>query len=262
MNCNDFANLQNLYLDQELDAPEAAMVEAHLQLCAACRALADRARVLKSAIRRKAHRYAAPLDLGERIRRDISARRERPFSNLRYLTSGWNPIAIAATLLLTIATSSGLTAAYVGTSSDERVVEDVISSHVRSLMADHLTDVASSDQHTVKPWFSGKVAASPPAVDLASAGFPLVGGRLDYVADHPCAALVYRHDKHVINVMVWANDSNDAEATETYARQGYNLIHTSEDNLDYWVVSDLDRTDLANFVGQLMSAAHAPDTRT
>jgi anti-sigma factor RsiW len=262
MNCDDLRNLQDLYLDQELAAPELAMVEAHLQVCAACRHAADPAHALSTAIRHKVRRYTAPLDLGERIRRDISARTERPFSSLRYLSRGWNPIAIAASLMLTIATSSGLTAAYLGGTSDDQVVEDVIASHVRSLMADHLTDVASSDQHTVRPWFSGRVDTAPPAVDLASAGFPLVGGRLDYVADRPCAALVYRHDKHVINLLVWANDGSDREAEENYSRQGYNLVHFTQDDLDYWAVSDLNRNDLDDFVRHLETAAHAPDART
>lgn len=262
MNCDDLRDLRDLYLDDELDAPETAMVKAHLQVCAACRGAADPAQTLKTAIRHEVRRYSAPLELGERIRRDISARNDRPFSSLRYLSRGWNPIAIAASLMLTIAMSSGLTAAYLDGTSDDQVVEDVIASHVRSLMADHLTDVASSDQHTVRPWFSGKVDTAPPAVDLASAGFPLVGGRLDYVADRPCAALVYRHDKHVINVLVWAKDGSDQEADENYSRQGYNLVHFTEDNLDYWAISDLNRNDLDDFVGHLETAAQAPDART
>jgi anti-sigma factor RsiW len=259
MNCDDMRNLRELYLDHELDGAEATMVETHLQICSACRAAVDGARKLNTAIRRGARRYSAPTGLGERIRRDIGVRHDRPFSSLRYLSKGWNPVAIAASLMLTIATSSSLTAAYLGNTADEHVVQDVIASHVRSLMANHLTDVASSDQHTVKPWFSGKIDASPPAIDLATAGYPLAGGRLDYVADHPCAALVYRHDKHVINVLVWPRDTRDADTTEVYSRQGYNLVHFTEDDLDYWAVSDLNRSELNDFVKRLEQAARAKD---
>jgi len=127
-------------------------------------------------------------------------------------------------------------------------------------MADHLIDVASSDRHTVKPWFSGKIDTSPPAVDLAASGFPLLGGRLDYVDERPCAALVYRHDKHVINVLIWAHDGGNAATTESYSRQGYNLIHVAADALDYWVVSDLNRGELNDFVSRLLTAARDSDT--
>jgi anti-sigma factor RsiW len=161
--------------------------------------------------------------------------------------------------MLTIALSSGITADYLGVASDNRVVDDVIASHIRSQMADHLIDVASSDRHTVKPWFSGKTDVSPPAVDLAASGFPLLGGRLDYVDERPCAALVYRHDKHVINVLIWARDGGNTATTESFSRQGYNLIHATGDALDYWVVSDLNRGELNEFVSHLLTAARDSD---
>jgi anti-sigma factor (TIGR02949 family) len=260
MNCVDLQNFLYLYLDGELDHAEAARAEAHLHGCPNCAAAYERARALSTAIKRNVRQYDAPRTLRDRLRRDIEERPRRFLGDLRYLARGWNPIALAASLLLTVAVSSTVTSSYLGGSAEDRIVEDVVSSHVRSLMADHLTDVASSDQHTVKPWFTGKVDASPPAVDLASAGFPLIGGRLDYVDQRPCAVLVYRHDKHIINVMVWANKAGDPTSSESYARQGYNLVRFAADDLSFWAVSDLNRAELSDFVARLKTEASTAAT--
>jgi len=258
MRCEDFETIRDLYLDCELDHTTVAQIDAHLLLCATCRIAHEQARALQNELRSDARRYRAPPLLHERIRGAI-APRPRAFANLRHLASGWNPIAIAASLMLTITLSSGITADYLAVAKDNRVVDDVIASHIRSLMADHLIDVASSDRHTVKPWFSGKINMSPPAVDLAASGFALVGGRLDYVDERPCAALVYRHDKHVINVLMWAHDGGNSTTTESYSRQGYNLIHVAADALDYWIVSDLHQGELNEFVSRLLMAARDSD---
>jgi anti-sigma factor RsiW len=259
MECERFNTLCGSYLDRELDDMTVAEADAHLALCETCRLTDQRARKLQDMLRVGAQRYRAPAHLYENVRRTI-APAPASFANPRRFAGGWKPIAIAASLMLTIALGTGLTANYMDAASDDRVVDDVIASHIRSLMADHLIDVASSDRHTVKPWFSGKIDVSPPAVDLTSAGFPLVGGRLDYVDDRPCAALVYRHDKHIINVLTWTRD-RAAEGTrpDSYSRQGYNLIHVASDALDYWVVSDLNRNDLNAFVTDLLVAAHDSD---
>ncbi len=255
MNFTDLHKLRPFYLDRELGAEELAQFEAHLRDCDECRTACAKERALSVNLKRELRHYRAPLELRDRVRRDLAAKTERPVTQLRYLARGWNPIALAASLLLAIATSSALTTAYLTPSEDDHVVAEVVSSHVRSLMADHLTDVASSDQHTVKPWFTGKVDAAPPAVDLAAAGFPLVGGRLDYVDAKPCAALVYRHDKHVINVLVWADRDGGEKLPESYERQGYNLVHFTEDGLDFWAVSDLERGELKDFADRLMQSA-------
>jgi anti-sigma factor RsiW len=260
MNCNDAHRLHQLYLDRELDPADIAAVEEHLGDCAACRAACERAHAFSTAIRRDVHRYQAPLELRDAVSREIGRRERRSLSSLRYLTVGWNPIALAASLMLAVATSSALTAVGLSTASTEdQMVQEVVSSHVRSLQANHLTDVASSDQHTVKPWFTGKIDTSPPAIDLASAGFPLIGGRLDYVDQRPCAVLVYRHEKHVINVIVWADQGGDKTPVETYSRQGYNLVRFNEDEMSFWAVSDLNRAELSDFANRLGAAAHNPD---
>jgi len=260
MNCSDAQNLLYRYLDRELDAVNAARLEAHLRDCRDCVGAYEREQELSFAIKQSAHRYGAPRALTDRIRRDLVPQESRPWAELRHLTRGWNPIALAASLMLAVAMSSTGTSYYLNGTAEDRVIADVVSSHVRSLMANHLTDVASSDNHTVKPWFTGKVDASPPAVNLVSAGFPLIGGRLDYVDQRPCAVLVYRHDAHVINVMVWSKRDDDQTGSESYTRQGYNLARFSANDLVFWAVSDLNRGELDDFVTRLKTEAEGNST--
>jgi anti-sigma factor RsiW len=137
---------------------------------------------------------------------------------------------------------------------DQRMLGDAISAHLRSLQADHLTDVLSTDQHTVKPWFNGKLDFAPPVVDLAPQGFPLVGGRLDHVGGHEAAALVFRRRAHVINLFIWPGDAPAVPRAEV--RQGYNLVTWSEKGLTMWAVSDVGAADLGQF-----QTAYAAATR-
>jgi anti-sigma factor RsiW len=258
MNCSEASALEPFFDDGALDAARAADYETHARDCAACQARLSEARAFGRVLKRDLQRYRAPLELRAGIRALIAP--PRGAASLRHLATGWNPVALAASLALSVALSSTLTAEYVAAPGESRVVEDVVSSHVRSLMSDHLIDVASSDRHTVRPWFLGKVDAAPPVVDLATAGFPLIGGRLDYVDHHPCAVLVYRHDKHVINLMVWTNESGEPEGTEAYARQGYNLLRFAQGDLTFWAISDLERGELADFVRRFENATEAAPT--
>jgi anti-sigma factor RsiW len=133
-------------------------------------------------------------------------------------------------------------------STDSRLAQEVVSAHIRSLMADHLTDVASTDQHTVKPWFTGKVTFSPPVADLAAQGFPLVGGRLDVLKEQPVAALVYQRRKHFINLFIWPSTRTVSAREQSLSQRGYNLVHWIEDGMDCWAVSDVNGADLQEFM--------------
>ncbi|PYS54654.1 MAG: hypothetical protein DMG13_07405 [Acidobacteria bacterium] len=124
------------------------------------------------------------------------------------------------------------------------LVNDIVSSHVRSMMANHVTDVASSNSHTVKPWFSGKLDYSPPTKDFTEQGYRLIGGRLDYLDNRPVAALVYQRSQHFINLFVWPSDDTAAGKEEQLARQGYNLIHWNQSGMTFWLVSELNLPEL------------------
>ena len=136
-------------------------------------------------------------------------------------------------------------------STETRLAQEVVSAHVRSLLADHLTDVASTDQHTVKPWFAGKVTFSPPVTDLAAQGFPLVGGRLDVLEEQPVAVLIYQRRKHFINLFIWPSTRGASIRERTLAQRGYNLVHWTQGGMDCWAVSDVNRGDLQEFAQTL-----------
>lgn len=258
MDCVEARQLRHLHLDGELDRAAMLAMEAHLRGCADCESLYARELELRTALRLHLPRYRAPAMLRARLRWAIARRERRRFGELRLLGVGWNPAAIAASLLLAIVASSALTTSYLSGTGDEPLAEAVVASHIRSLMADHLTDVASSNQHTVKPWFNGKLDISPPVVDLAATEFPLVGGRLDYIGRHAAAALVYRHQQHVINVLVWPEESGNTAAAD-FARQGYNVIHFNRGGMSFWVVSDLNPAALRDFVAKLTAAVPDED---
>jgi len=130
---------------------------------------------------------------------------------------------------------------------EARVQSEVVSAHLRSLQAGHLTDVLSTDQHTVKPWFNGKLDVAPPVVDLTAQGFTLIGGRLDYVDTRPIGAIVYRRRQHVINLFVAQTASTERQGAKIETIQGFNIRRWSERGLNYWAVSDLAKDELADF---------------
>jgi anti-sigma factor RsiW len=240
--CHEVGRLLDAYVDNELDPGQSAELQEHFASCAACsRRLSDRESLGR--LIRSVPYHAAP----DRLRTAIAATRTRP---------RFTPRLLAWAASVTIAVSlGGVTAvrmvrARQAIDSSAAITDEVIGSHVRALMADHLFDVRSTDQHTVKPWFLGKLDFSPPVEDLAPIGFPLVGGRLDYVAGRPAAALVYQRRQHTINLFIWPELTGTATEDVRSAR-GFQVRHWNRGGMSFWAVSDLNDTELAQFEGAL-----------
>ena len=256
MECSVARRLLTAAVDGELDLRESADVDRHLESCAACRAQFEAERALRSAVGRGASHFRAPAALEARIKTALPATSvaHAPVPPRRF----WQwPVAVGAlATIFAIATTVGLYTTLPGV--DERIGDEIVSSHVRSLLVDHAVDIASSDQHTVKPWFSGKVDFSPPVRDFAAEGFPLVGGRLDYIDHHPAAALVYKRAQHTINVFAlrMPEGKHDA-APRAGSTHGFHTLRWTRDGMTFWAVSDVGAEDLARLVA-LLRAADAP----
>jgi anti-sigma factor RsiW len=251
------------YLDGELDLSRTIEMETHLQSCGDCAWELEKQQALRAALQRGSLAYTAPEGLRERIQSSLRA--STP-AEAPERASAWRPFLFLqwagafAVLALCAVTAWQLLPGLRGPATDQRIEAEVFASHVRSLEANHLMDVASTDQHTVKPWFDGKLNFSPPVEDLASDGFPLVGGRLDYLEGREVAALVYQRRKHFINVFVWPSAAG-SRSTQTIApRQGYNLMRWSRGGFQFWAVSDVSAPDLADFV-RLLQARTVPESK-
>jgi anti-sigma factor (TIGR02949 family) len=242
MRCEEIRPRLDAYIDGELAEAERAVLRDHLADCPECGPEAAALARLRDSIRQSAPAYRAPAALRSQIR--FALRREVAASTrVARPAPGW--LAYAASILLAVAVGSGGTWLITGERQEDAVANELIDSHLRSLLGSHLTDVASSDQHTVKPWFAGRSDVSPPAVDLAPEGFPLTGGRLDLIGGKPVPALVYRRREHVINLFVLPASHGDLAKTLT--RRGYSLRHWDEGDLGFWAVSDAAAPELAEF---------------
>jgi anti-sigma factor RsiW len=255
MNCKETQQVIHGYLDGELDVVHNLAVEQHLEECAACRRSFQEQQSLRKVMAPGSLYFEAPKGLEKRLRSAVRQANKAESSRWSWRwdwTRMLAPLAASAVVLL-IAMPLVMR-----TSTEDRLSQEIVSSHVRSLMASHLTDVASTDQHTVKPWFNGKLPFSPPVTDLATQGFPLIGGRLDYVENHPVAALVYQHRKHFINVFIWPATRVANTAQEVRTQQGYNSIHWSQGGMEFWAVSDMNQGDLKNCAQLLRNGSSPP----
>ena len=263
--CAKWLPLLHGYVDRELDAEHALRVERHLAEHPACAAELQRIRQLRQMIGGPAARLAAPDGLAQRISRAIAA---ETAGSRRGAEVGWLE-QIGAWLAqvqqflrrfsLPISALAVATMAFVLTVQTPGPIlaeQDLVTAHVRSLLVEHLTDVTTSDRHTVKPWFAGRVNFSPPVVDLAAEGFPLVGGRLDYVAGRVVVALAYRHNGHVINLFLWPGAP---PTVRQFRRDGFNLLTWAEDDLVAWAVSDVTPDELAEFARRFQARSKAAD---
>lgn len=225
------------YLDNELDPAATADMAAHLNDCAECRRRYEQTKALSEGVKRHAAYYAAPDLLVRSVFSPQTAAPPRWEATLRgWLAPAFSAAALAMALVLYIATPSG----------EQPWMEEAVSSHVRSLMAGHLNDVVSSDRHTVKPWFSGKLDFAPPVYDFAEQGYPLLGGRLDYLQHQTAAALSYGRAKHVINLFIVP--TRDAEKPLAGAAlRGYNVVTWQQNHMRFIAVSDLEKGELEAF---------------
>ena len=242
------------YLDGELAAPDAAELEQHLRACPECARLERRRRAASNAVREHLPRFPAPELLRARVR---AAARAEASGRERRRVPGWSALAVAASLAVVAFGSWQLA---LRGAAGEAITNQVLASHVRSLMPGHLTDVLSTDQHTVKPWFNGKLDFSPAVYDFAGGGFPLVGGRLEYVDGRPVAALVYSRRQHIINVFLWPAEQRSTAGPRATTRQGYHLLHWATPAYTYWVASDLGLSELSDFAALLQRGDSAAAT--
>ena len=265
MNCEEIADLMDGYLDGELDALTSQKIEQHLRDCHKCEEGFEADMALAHAITQSAPYYKATADLRQRIQsslRDAVGAKDkdgsgqpgqlsvpRPQGERRPVLSQvpWNWLALAAAIVLGALITAVFLPRMRAPNADQFLATQLIASHVRSLMANHLTDVPSSDQHTVKPWLDAKLDFAAPVADLSSQGFPLIGGRLDYLDNRSVAALVYQRRKHFINLFIWPTTPKDSTAQTMVEREGYHLVHWSDGDFTYWAVSDVNINDLQSF---------------
>jgi len=241
-------NLLHAYLDDELDLVRSMELEDHLAECGDCATEVASYRALRERVLAVDLRYEAPAHLRSRVLRQLEEQEHRPSTPAVNLRRGpwWSLATAAACVLVTVATVMLV----VRRNEDRSLIRAFVADHVRSLMASHLTDVLTSDQHTVKPWFTGKLDFSPQVRDLSGEGYDLLGGRLEYVDGHTAAAIVYQRRRHVINVFTWPSSGSDHEPSTT-AQQGFNVVTWTQGGMSYCAVSDLNRQELSEFVSML-----------
>ena len=251
MTCAETQTLLHALLDRELDAGHARDVETHLEGCPRCAAQFRAHREMQQAMSAAQLRYTAPMSLRRRIEMTLPSAPRRA-SSRRSVLKGF----VMGTALST-ALAASLFIAVIRTDQDQRVLGDVTSAHVRSLQGDHLTDVQTSDQHTVKPWFNGKVDIAPPVVDLTAQGFTLLGGRLDYIDGKAVASIVYRRRTHVINLFVTQGTASEGHGAKLDTMQGFNIRRWSAQGLEFFAISDVNAEELQEFVDKFEAALHS-----
>lgn len=234
------------FIDGEVSEAEAPAVERHIEACTDCQAFVEDAAELSDAIRTKATRYAAPPELRRRVTAMLEAEAShapRDLREVRARRSFWRG-ALSGAGITGIAASLAILA--VQPPSPATLLDQVTAAHTRALIDGRVIEVASSDHHTVKPWFAGRIDLSPPVQDFAAQGFKLEGGRLDKVGRKPAAVLVYRHGKHAVSLFVWSDHGSDLPAGGV--RRGYHVVSWKSGDLDFAAVSDAAPAELANFV--------------
>jgi anti-sigma factor RsiW len=230
--------LVHAYLDGELDPANSLAVAQRIAADPALAAEVENIQALRQVVRERLPPEPMPSHLRARIEAAIGPRRLHGPPTWR---------ALAASVVLAIALGSGSTWITMRPVSGNHIAEAVVDSHMRALMASQPTDVTSSERHTVKPWFNGRIPQSPQVVDLAKEGFPLIGGRIDVIHTMPMATLVYGRRAHIISLSAIPSTSSSQAVSRPKAIKGYNIVQWTEDGLDYWAASDLNAGELQTF---------------
>lgn len=253
MTCEETEILLHALIDGELDAGHAREVETHAAACPRCGAQLTAYRDLRAAMPSNGLRFAAPASLRARIDRAVPV--PVAVTSRRSLLKGFALGGVVSGLA-----AASVTFVVLRQDRDRLILSEAVSAHLRSLQADHLTDVQSTDQHTVKPWFNGRIDLAPPVIDLTGEGFRLIGGRLDYIDGKPVAVLVYRRRVHVINLFVSQNPGPTLPAPNLDVIQGFNILRWTEKDLSFLAVSDLNRDELEEFGAKFRAAAKGAST--
>lgn len=246
MQCQESKKILDAYVDNEVDVLQSVALEEHLAGCPECTKTIENRRVLKSAIQNADLRYMAPPELVRAVRKELRMGEEKRVS-LNWLS--WFRFKDLALGFASATVAFMLAAAILGfwfhTPESVKVARAATDDYVRSmLMENRGIDVVSTDQHTVKPWFNGRISFSPPVENFADKGFPLAGGRVDFVDNQNVATLIYRRNQHYINVFLYpSNESYEGQRQE----RGYRILYWSKDGMQYWVVSDLNQQELEQF---------------
>ena len=252
MPCEEVQKKIEAYADKELTLSDQRALEEHLAHCSRCTAMLNNLRTLSTSIRKIGY-AKAPVSLRRKIKsglKEVTGEEVTAFTWRHLLGAGFGSALMASLLAWFAMTFTGWPPLQF------QSADEIVAAHVRSMMVTHITDVHSSDRHTVKPWFNGKLDFSPTVVDLQEHAYPLVGGRLDYLQKQTVAALVYKHRSHIINVFIRRNDSNAHTASMLYTQQqGYNLIRWTQDGLDYSLISDLNEKELRH-MARLLERQH------
>jgi anti-sigma factor RsiW len=253
MTCQEIQRLLDPYSDGELDLVRQLEIDEHLTTCTTCAQQERQLKSLRETLSSPSLYYAAPAGLRASLQLSTPASAPERRRSWRQLT------AMAAGILLLIGvTLTGILVLRARNAVDGGLENWIVAAHARSLQVNHLTDVVSTDRHTVKPWFQNKLDFSPQVPDLSAQGFTLSGGRLDYLADRPVAALVYQRGKHAINVFTWPATNDGEQPVRNFSRQGFHIRVWQRSGMVYWAISDLNDAELDQFVRDLREQSAEP----
>ena len=246
MSCQKAHELINPYVDGELDVVQTVEVEQHLDQCESCNVRYRNQLSLSFNLKDSSLYYHAPKHLKKRIK--LALQEELKTHQQERNRWAWLILGISFATLLLVGTLVTLALLPGQRPSQESITQEIVSDHIRSLqMTNHLSDVVSSDQHTVKPWFNGKLDFSPPVNDFSTEDFHLYGGRLDYLNNRTVAALIYQRRSHYINLYIWPTEDRATSTTTpgiSFQQQGFNLVHWTNAGMNFWLISDLNKVEL------------------